>query len=261
MSWQTDLLQKLGYPTSQQNIDFLTEWAQYEGVSSSANNWLATTQTGPGCTPTYNSAGVVECASIADGVNVIAETLQNGYYPNILAALKSGSPYDYGNMGGLVSNINTWGTHGFANVLSKGAGYTPPSSPNSAPSWQSALGAIEGDIGNAVNTAEQIAGGIFNGVGSFFSNLFGGWVSPFLRLPQSLINIGWNFGGFCVGLFLIAVGGLLLFGSIFEDAFATIADKLDDMNQNQSNAIANAAAVRNAAPAPVASEAVEAAAL
>jgi hypothetical protein len=117
-------------------------------------------------------------------------------------------------------------------------------------------GDIENDITNGLGAfatgVEDIAGGIFNDVGSFFQALFGGNVSPFLRLPQSLINIGWNFGGFCIGLLLILIGGLLIAFASFEDIADGIAKVADNMGNNQQP---GTLPVQPAAPAAEAAEA------
>lgn len=107
---------------------------------------------------------------------------------------------------------------------------TPPGSPGSAPGiggWENLAQGYAQSILDPFGFLEGIAGGIFSGAENFLQSLFGGWVSPFLRLPQALINIGWNFGGFVVGVGLLFLGALLLFGAIFEDGFAIIGNALN----------------------------------
>lgn len=107
------------YPETQENIKFLDEWHAYEG-GAAAYNPLNTTLRMPGAT-NYNSAGVQQYVSAAQGAEATVLTLENGYYPHVLAALKSGSPYTYQDRAGLVANIKTWGTTSFANALRGGA--------------------------------------------------------------------------------------------------------------------------------------------
>jgi hypothetical protein len=87
--WATDLLGQLGLPVTAENVKALGAWAQAEGTKASFNP-LATTQSMPGAT-SFNSVGVRNYASYADGIRATAQTLTNGHYPNILAALQAGS--------------------------------------------------------------------------------------------------------------------------------------------------------------------------
>jgi hypothetical protein len=87
--WATDLLNQLGMPVTSENIKALAAWAQAEGTKASYNP-LATTQSMPGAT-SFNSVGVRNYVSYADGIHATAQTLTNGHYPNILAALRSGT--------------------------------------------------------------------------------------------------------------------------------------------------------------------------
>ena len=87
--WATDLLNRLGMPVTGENIKALAAWAQAEGTKASYNP-LATTQSMPGAT-SFNSVGVRNYVSYADGIQATAQTLTNGHYPNILAALRSGT--------------------------------------------------------------------------------------------------------------------------------------------------------------------------
>lgn len=256
MSWQTDLLGKIGAPATQQNVDFLSEWSQYEGVNGNANNWLASTQSSPGCTPTYNSAGVQECATLTDGVDMLAATMQNGYYGSIVAGLKTGDAYNAVSPT-MLSQINTWGTHGFSNALAKKIGYTPGGSENAPPTVGGIVGGIESFGQGLLDDVEGIGAGIIGGAENFLQALFGGQVSSFLRLPQSLINIGWNFAGFTIGVILIFGGMYLLGMSVFEDGLDGLADAignvvgrvLGDQNPAPAGAAANAATTDTAADA------------
>jgi hypothetical protein len=65
----------------------LSAWQPFEGGSE--DNPLNTTEDMPGAT-NWNGVGVKRYASIDDGVEATARTLENGLYGNILAGLKSG---------------------------------------------------------------------------------------------------------------------------------------------------------------------------
>lgn len=84
----TRLLQKLNLPVTAANLAFLSAWQKAEG--GSADNPFNTTQDAPGAT-NFNSIGVKRYPSVAEGLDATAETLNNGYYGGILAALRQGS--------------------------------------------------------------------------------------------------------------------------------------------------------------------------
>jgi hypothetical protein len=87
--WATDLLNRLGLPVTSENVKAMTAWAQAEGTKAGFNP-LATTQSMPGAS-SFNSVGVKNYASYADGIAATAQTLTNGHYANILAALRAGT--------------------------------------------------------------------------------------------------------------------------------------------------------------------------
>jgi hypothetical protein len=114
--WATDLLNQLGLPVTAENIKALSAWAQAEGTKATYNP-LATTQSMPGAT-SFNSVGVRNYASYADGIRATAQTLTNGHYPNILAALRAGNSAVA--VGRAVAN-SPWGTgQGVLRVLGAG---------------------------------------------------------------------------------------------------------------------------------------------
>lgn len=84
-----DLLDRLGFPKTAENVRAIDAWARAEGTRAS-NNPLATTQGWAGATK-FNSVGVRNYLSYEDGLAATVKTLNNGYYPNILAALRSGT--------------------------------------------------------------------------------------------------------------------------------------------------------------------------
>jgi len=104
-NWQTQLLGRMGLPATPNNLKFLTAWQAHEG-GSAAFNPLNTTQSMPGASA-YNSVGVRNFTSPEQGLAATVRTLRNGYYPGILAALKSGNPTWNPLLG---KNLSTWGT-------------------------------------------------------------------------------------------------------------------------------------------------------
>lgn len=111
--WEAQTLEAIGAPVTVANVYFLDAWQAQEG-GSAANNPLNTTwdMSSAGATP-YNTLGggghVWNYADPSQGVDATAKTLQGGYYPAIVAALKSGNPFQ-GDLSAIASEMNTWGT-------------------------------------------------------------------------------------------------------------------------------------------------------
>jgi hypothetical protein len=103
--WATDLLNRLGMPVTSENVKALAAWAQAEGTNAGFNP-LATTQAMPGAS-SFNSVGIKNYASYADGIQATVQTLTNGRYANILAALRAGNSAIA--VGQAVAN-SPWGT-------------------------------------------------------------------------------------------------------------------------------------------------------
>lgn len=91
--WATALVQALGGVSTPQIINLIIAWINSEGTKA---NWnpLAITKKAPGSTDfnTNNGYPVQNFTSFSQGVALTAEFIQNGRYPNILAAIRSGNP-------------------------------------------------------------------------------------------------------------------------------------------------------------------------
>lgn len=125
--WEQQLLNAIGAPVTSENVSFLDKWANAEG-GSAAYNPMNTTQPEPGAT-NYNSVGVKEFGNAAQGIDATAKTLTNGYYPDILAGLKSGDPFAH-ITDSFKKELDIWGTgSGFL-----GATGSPAPSPSSSAS-------------------------------------------------------------------------------------------------------------------------------
>jgi len=115
--WEDVLLAALGMRDTADNQRFLDQWQSFEG-GTARNNPLNTTQFWAGSTP-YNSVGVKNYLTQADGIQATATTLRNGRYDAILAALRSGNPYTYAEPVAVAQAIRTWGTGTFAEVFTQ----------------------------------------------------------------------------------------------------------------------------------------------
>jgi murein DD-endopeptidase MepM/ murein hydrolase activator NlpD len=92
--WATDFLSKLGKPTTEANINAVTTWMAWEGghwKNSAHYNPLNTTLETRNATGSMNPVGVQRYASWEAGLDATLQTIRNGRYENILAALQAGN--------------------------------------------------------------------------------------------------------------------------------------------------------------------------
>jgi hypothetical protein len=108
-TWATAVLPGVGAPVNAINLDTLWAWSHAESGADVMrwNNPLNTTEYWPGAVA-MNSVGVKRYASENDGVLATVATLDNGYYPVILANLRSSVPR--AQWGNACANLDTWGT-------------------------------------------------------------------------------------------------------------------------------------------------------
>jgi murein DD-endopeptidase MepM/ murein hydrolase activator NlpD len=106
------LLAALGEPNTGANVQALDAWQAAEGGFVHLNP-LNTTQAAPGST-TWNSIGVKSYPDWKTAIRATAETLRNGQYRGILAALKAGS-----NAGAVARAVGAspWGTGDFSRSI------------------------------------------------------------------------------------------------------------------------------------------------
>jgi len=109
-------LADLGAPATSANIYSLAAWFPHEYPSwppYAANNPMSSTERMPGST-TYNGVGVQNYPTAAEGAQATAMTLANGYYPLIVAALRSGQGL-CGNPS-IAGELLTWSGNGYSGV-------------------------------------------------------------------------------------------------------------------------------------------------
>ena len=121
-------------------IEWLLHWRTFEqsitGPDAEWNPLNTTRKSNAVGTPLsftlFNSAGVCNYPDKQTGVIATISTLINGLYNTILGAFRSGN---YNDVEGLASEIDTWGTTGFATairggfILTNGASPTPALTP------------------------------------------------------------------------------------------------------------------------------------
>jgi len=89
VQWANDFLKRLNAPITSENVRAITAWEQAEGTAARFNP-LATTQGGFSGETIFNSVGVKNYTSYADGLDANVKVINNGLYSNILAALQRG---------------------------------------------------------------------------------------------------------------------------------------------------------------------------
>jgi hypothetical protein len=93
VQWAKDFLTRLNAPITASNVRAITAWEQAEGTAA-AYNPLATTQSGYAGETRFNSVGVKNYSSYADGLDANVKAITNGLYGNILGALQQGNDAD-----------------------------------------------------------------------------------------------------------------------------------------------------------------------
>jgi hypothetical protein len=163
------VLSDIGAPETAANIQSLIAWMLMEGGGGTYNP-LNSTQTSQYASGNLagNSAGVKNYDSASGGASSTAATLENGYYPAIVAALKAGKGLDGGGST-ISSELSTWSGEGYsalASVWNEAASYmtgggtvstTPPvpgggSSTTGSSSGSSSTGSAGSSAGNAGGT-------------------------------------------------------------------------------------------------------------
>jgi len=107
------VLAAIGAPATAANIASVSNWFAHEGTTAQ-NNPMATTQNAAGATQ-FNSAGVKNYPSAAEGITATAQTLENGLYPAIVMALRSGQGLSAGNSQ-VQQELLTWSGGGYSSV-------------------------------------------------------------------------------------------------------------------------------------------------
>lgn len=109
------LLDALDAPKNEKNLAALEAWGECEG-SAARYNPLDTTQEEAGATPfnTFESNGVTlhvwNYPDEETGVRATVQTLENGHYPHILAALRKGNGRGIV-LGNARREMGVWGTN------------------------------------------------------------------------------------------------------------------------------------------------------
>lgn len=117
-AWITAFLTSIGAPSTQANINSISSWIAHESVypgngqnTGGLYNPLNTTLAESGAS-NYNSVGVKNYVSEAQGLEATVATILGGDYSDIVAALRSGN----GLCGQSFAGLSTWSGGGYSQV-------------------------------------------------------------------------------------------------------------------------------------------------
>lgn len=159
-----DLAAQLHVPYNKNFVRFAQAWQRAEGGTASYNPFN-TTQPASGAS-NYNSVGVKNYTSEVEGVRATAQTLENGHYDAILAALRAGTKKPE-HVATLVGQ-SPWGTSG--NLIREVLGEGPAPVPSHRSGKKGTLPATQ--ISNAADSA--------TGIASIGSDDVGTWITSHL---------------------------------------------------------------------------------
>lgn len=155
--YATAVLQGKGWPVTQANVQWLVNLMAREGSSAANNPMDSTKPTSDSYNLPGNSAHVQQYPSFAEGVQAAINTLSNGNYPNVDAALASGDAMTWDREGKLATDLHTWSagpnapmSHGYTTVANvNGKPDTPVASTGGV------LGRVGATIADALGSAAQ----------------------------------------------------------------------------------------------------------
>lgn len=176
-----------GIPDTPANEQAIVAWENAEGGhwhNTAYYNPLNTTQPAPGAT-SMNSVGVKAYTGWDQGLRATAQTLENGYYEGILAALKQGSSAPAVKQAVVAS---PWGTKSISGVTASSSTSSGGGGAGVLGTVKNVGGAIAGLPGDALgflqrlNPLDGISGAIRDAAAALFS-----WAA---RLGLSAAGVG-----------------------------------------------------------------------
>jgi hypothetical protein len=118
-AWIVALLAAIAAPPTTANINSIAGWIQHESSWDSSppdgalytKNPLNTTEPGFGTTGVVNSDNVRIYPTLTQGLGATVAAMENGDYPDILAALRSGK-----GLTGTYAGLSTWSGGGYDSI-------------------------------------------------------------------------------------------------------------------------------------------------
>lgn len=146
------VLADMGAPDTPSNVQGLQAWSEREG-GGGAWNPLNTTRPEPGSTffnHLSSGTGVQNYTSMQQGAQATADSINNGRYPSIVAAFKTGSAFEAlvsGGKGPIGAQLRTWSGGAYNNVNFGSSGYVSPT-----------LGGAKGQSSGSVGSTSSSGG-------------------------------------------------------------------------------------------------------
>jgi hypothetical protein len=195
------VLDTLGDPHTQSNIDFLVRLANREGGTKGGKNnpWntkqrTVTIKTSTGTVSAVADGvlpnGISTFASADAGAIAGAGTILNGNYPNIVAALKAGNATQVDQAGGFAHDLSKWSNGAYITIAN--VGLTP---------WVVDKGASSYAMQSGVAT--DIFPKVPDKLPNPFSGVFGDFVKWFGDIFPQFAKIG-------LGILLVLIGVVIL---------------------------------------------------
>lgn len=125
--WQAQLLKAASVPDSPGNEAFLGDWHD-SANSNCKNNPVDISRAATGATNCHKLTATRTAknyASHAQAATAFNRELRSGNFPHLLAALKSGDPYNASDPHNVIADLIVWGSVAFAFMLQQN--YGPPS--------------------------------------------------------------------------------------------------------------------------------------
>lgn len=200
------MLHLVGAPISPENENTLYKWAHSESGGNPLrwNNPLNTTQNWPGASAA-NYAGVKRYPDLQTGALATAQTLTNGYYPDILSMLQNSVPTSQWSSAAR-AQVTKWGTNlaflgGAGGSQSRGGGGVLKPTASSPTTGNSSLDLNPFDaVGAALSAAISGAG---SSIGGGIGGAITGAEQSFARQALAVVEI-------LVGVSLVGVAFLIL---------------------------------------------------
>lgn len=157
-SFYAQILEAIGAPLTQQNLNFFRAWQNRETPTGIGWNPFGTTVRVGNSKPDASNPVVQDYASEQDGITAVVHTLTNGLYSDLVSAFRSGTA----DVNAHYSGLSTWSGKAYDSLAG-----TPTSEPGGSP--DNAAGTAGGDnsgssAGNPAETAQLSADQIEQGL-------------------------------------------------------------------------------------------------
>ena len=162
--WEAEFLKAAGLPLTTSNEAFLNQWNTYDNTNC-RNNPIDLSRRMPGstsCAGLPSGRQARNYTSHAQAASAFAAQLKSGAFPNLLAALRSGQPYEVKDPAKVAQDLGKWGSGIFqqaymnsVTTTSSGGG-SSPNAPRAHGGWQDLRHSINRKMPRALNGAASL---------------------------------------------------------------------------------------------------------